>query len=348
MNKDTRAIFSNRWKYAVLTTVLILVILSTFYVLTLGNYTLSINEVYGVFWRKFGWLTLSQGSDQMADLLVMQVRLPRILMAILVGMGLAVSGAIFQSCFTNPLVEPYILGVSGGAAFGASLAIVFPLFLFGVQIGSFTFGALAVLLAYGLARVRGRTSIVSLILSGVIIGSLFTALVSMLKYLSDDAALKEIVFWLLGRFYNSSWKDVYMVAPAVIFPFIYAWSKGWTLNVLTMGDDEARSLGIHPQRNKLVLILLATLMTTISVSSVGIIAWVGLMVPHASRMIIGPDNRFVIPLSAGLGALYMLWCDTIARTLLQIEIPVGIITSLLGAPYLIYLLRSKTSGFTAY
>ncbi|MBK8044513.1 MAG: iron ABC transporter permease [Haliscomenobacter sp.] len=273
--------------------------------------------------------------------IIWEIRLPRILLAIGVGIALASSGAVYQGCFRNPLVEPYILGVSAGAAFGAALGIVFPKFFLSIQLMAFAGGAIAVFSAYALARRNGDTPVVALVLAGVLIGSIATALVSVLKYLANDAALREIVFWYMGGFYHVSWPDVRIVLPGVLAGFTLIWALSWKLNVLSMGDEEARALGVHPERYKVVLVALATFITALSVSACGIIAWIGLMMPHAARMLLGPDHRFVLPMSAIMGALYLIICDTLARTLIQAEIPVGIITSLLGAPYLLYLLRNK-------
>ncbi|WP_421902023.1 FecCD family ABC transporter permease [Maridesulfovibrio sp.] len=279
--------------------------------------------------------------NKLHNTVVWDIRMPRILLATAVGAALAISGGVFQGCFKNPLVEPYILGASSGAAFGAALAIVLPAFLFSLQLSAFVFSLVAVFGAYGLARVRGETPIVTLILAGVIVGALFSAMLSILKYLAADAALREIVFWLMGGFYYAVWKDVELVLPVVLVITFILLTMSWKLNIISMGDEEARTLGINPELYKSIFILLATLMTALSVSVVGIIAWVGLMMPHAARMLIGPDHRFMLPAAAIMGSLYLVFCDTLARNLTTSEIPVGIIASILGAPYLIYLLRSK-------
>ncbi len=273
--------------------------------------------------------------------IIWRIRTPRVLLTIMTGICLAASGAVFQGCFKNPLVEPYILGTSSGAAFGASLGIMFPSFFMSIQVLAFSFGFLAVGLAYTMARIRGETPLVNLILSGIITGSVFTALVGIVKYLARDEALREIVFWLMGGFYYAGWRDVYLMLPIALAGFMMLWASGWKINVLSMGDKEARALGVDPEKNKFILITLSTLMTAAAVSSVGIIPWVGLMIPHAARLIFGPDHRIVLPASALLGALYLLVCDTIARILTQTEIPVGIITSLIGAPYLFFLVRTR-------
>ncbi|MDY6866162.1 MAG: iron ABC transporter permease, partial [Halobacteriota archaeon] len=237
--------------------------------------------------------------------------------------------------------EPYILGISAGAAFGAAMGIVYPSFFISIQLSAFIFGGLAVYGAYSLARVRGETPIVTLILAGVIIGSIFSALVSILKYMASDTALREIVFWLMGGLYYATWNDILIVAPIVLPSFFLLWCMGWKLNIISMGDEEARALGVSPEKYKFIVISLATMITAVSVSLVGIIAWVGLMMPHAARMILGPDNRFVIPVAATIGGIYLILCDTLARTLTTAEIPIGILTPVIGAPYLIYLLRNK-------
>jgi len=309
--------------------------------ISMGVYEISVFDVYTI---ALAHLTPFQDVSSMNKLyntIVWELRIPRVLLAITVGVALATAGAVFQGCFRNPLVEPYILGVSSGAAFGAALGIVYPQFFLSIQVSAFIFGSAAVVLAYMLARTRDETPIITLILAGVIISSVFMALVSILKYLSNDSALREIVFWLMGGFYYASWSDVTLVSPIVITCFLILWVFGWKLNILSMGDEEARTLGVNPEKYKLILIAMATLTTSLAVSTVGIIAWVGLMMPHATRMILGPDHRFVIPAAAMLGGTYLIVCDTMARTLTSAEIPVGIITSLLGAPYLFYLLRTR-------
>jgi iron complex transport system permease protein len=306
----------------------------------LGTYGITAADVYRTI---FVHLTFGDvGSiPRLHNTIIWDIRVPRIILAVSVGGALAIAGAVFQGVFRNPLVEPYILGVSSGAAFGAALGIVFPAIFFSIQVSAFAFGALAVTLAYVLARSRGETPIITLILAGVIIGSIFSAFVSLLKYMADDTALREIVFWLMGGFYYTTWDDVRLLVPVVVLSFIILWALGWKLNVLSMGDDEARALGVSPEKYKFIVIALATGITAFAVSLVGIIAWVGLMMPHASRMLLGPDNRFVIPASLMMGGCYLIVCDTLARTLTTAEIPVGILTSILGAPYLCYLLRSK-------
>jgi len=305
-----------------------------------GAYTITVRDILTVLHAH-----LIQGNEAAANPLfntiVWNIRLPRVLLCMVVGTALSSAGAVFQGCFRNPLVEPYILGVSSGAACGAAVGIVFPWLPISVQVLAFAGGALAVACTCTMARVRGQMPTITLILAGIVVGAVFSALVGIMKYMAQDAALREIVFWLMGGFYYVTWDDVRLIAPIIAGCFLFAWTFSWKLNVLSMGDEEARSLGVNPEKVKLVLLTLATLMTALAVSVVGIIAWVGLMVPHAARMTTGPDHRFVLPLASLLGGGYLIVCDTMARTLTSAEIPVGIITSLAGAPYLFFLLRAK-------
>ena len=312
--------------------------------LAMGAYRLSVADVWATVLARLGLLGEAVPDGRLHDTVVWNMRLPRIIMAITVGAALSSSGAVFQGCFRNPLVEPYILGVSSGAAFGAALGIIYPWFPFSVQVSAFAFAALAVAIVYLLARVRGELAVVTLVLAGVIVGAVFAAGVSMLTYLATNVQMREIVFWLMGGLYFSTWRDVAIAAPIVTLGVGGMYANGWTLNVLSMGDQEARSLGVQPERARRLLSALATLVTATTVSSVGVIAWVGLMMPHAARLLVGPDNRFVIPCAVLLGSIYLVLCDTLARTVTASEIPVGIITSILGAPYLAYLLRSRTRG----
>jgi len=333
--------FSEKRKRIFLVILLIALLFSIAIALTIGVYEISAFDVYNVIGTHLNPYGNVENLDRLHDVIVWNIRFPRILVSVAVGIALALAGAVYQGCFRNPLVEPYILGVESGAAFGAAMAIVIPSFFLSLQISAFIFGSIAVFAAYSLARIRGETPVIMLILSGVIIGSIFAAFVSILKYLATDAALREIVFWMMGGFYYSSWSDVGIILPVVIFCFFILWILGWKLNILSMGDEESRTLGVNPEFYKAIFIVIATLITAISVSAVGIIAWVGLMMPHAARMVVGPDHRYMLPSAAMMGAIYLILCDTLARTLTSAEIPVGILTSIIGAPYLMYLIRNK-------
>lgn len=304
----------------------------------LGSYRLTPAELLAV-------LAGDAASGEHA-VIVWEIRMPRVCLAALCGMGLSLSGAVFQGVFRNPLVEPYILGVSSGAACGAALSIV----LFGgaaagslLSSGGLAFVAAvaAMALAYSIATVGRETPLVNLILAGTIVSSVFTALLNLLKTAATDGALREITFWLMGGFYTADWDKVAGIAPGILLGGAVCIACGWKLNVLAMGENEARTLGISTGRLKLLLLAVATFLTAACVSQVGIISWVGLMIPHMARMMAGPDHRTLLPLSALCGGAFLVICDTLARTLTMGELPVSIITSILGAPYLIYLLRTN-------
>ncbi|WP_416904006.1 FecCD family ABC transporter permease [Micromonospora echinospora] len=304
-----------------------------------GAYVVPVGDVLAVLAARVG---LTGGTDSLHDAVVWDMRLTRVLLAGAVGAALACSGAAYQGTFRNPLVEPFILGVSAGAAFGAGVSVMVDLPL-SMQVMAFVFGMVAVGLTYGLSRVRGERPTVTLILAGVVVGSFFSAIFSLFQYVGTDEQLRRLVFWIMGGFYRATWSDVAVVVPASVLGCLLLWRTGWRMNILSLGDDEARSLGVDPEPLRRRVIVLATALTALAVSVSGIIAWVGLLVPHAARLLVGPDHRFVVPLSATLGAVFVMVCDVVARTIHSGEVPITIITSILGAPYLVYLLRTRST-----
>lgn len=333
--------FDNRKKISLIILMGTVLAVTSIAAICIGAYFIPPGEVFRNIVSIFNTAAEKSG---VSNTIIWDIRLTRIILAIAVGMALASSGAVYQGVFRNPLIEPYILGVSSGAAFGAALAIMFK-FPFSLQFLAFVFGFLAVFLTYSLSRINGQTPLVTLILSGVIIGSLFSAMVSIFQYISSEEQLRKLVFWLMGGLYNATWSDVRTVVPLILLGFIIIWFNSWKLNVLSLGEEEAKTLGVNTERTKLILMIASTLITSISVSVAGIIGWVGLMIPHAARLMVGPDHRYLLPLSAILGAIFMVVCDTVARTLSTGEIPIGIVTSILGAPYLIYMLRKRSNYF---
>jgi iron complex transport system permease protein len=274
------------------------------------------------------------------------VRLPRLLAGLLVGAGLSVSGAAFQGLFRNPLVSPHILGVSAGAGLGAALAILFFGKIFMVQLLSFVFGLLAVLMTYSLSRVYRTTPVLMLVLSGMIVGALFSAATSLLKYIADPVnQMPSIVFWMLGSLNNASNKDMIIAGPVMLTGIIILLLIRWRINLLAMGEEEARSLGIDTGRIRAVIILCATVIAASAVSISGIIGWIGLVIPHIGRILVGPDNKKLLPVVTLIGAIYLVVVDTIARTAIESEIPIGILTAIVGAPIFAYLLRKNRSGW---
>jgi len=311
---------------------------------------LMVSVCVGAYWIPLGDVATVLGSglglpvvvDSTQTTVIWDIRLPRTLLAACVGAALAVSGGVFQSTFRNPLVEPYILGVSAGAACGAGLAVLFPV-PFSVQLSAFVVGAVAVGATTLLARNLGSS--IALVLAGVIVGSFFMSIFAMFQYLGTDAQLRRLVFWVLGGFYTARWEDVTLVGPLVVVGVLVAWAYSWHLNLLTLGDQECRSLGVDPVRTRRSLIVVATALTALAVSVAGIVAWIGLLIPHAARMIAGTDNRAVIPVSAFLGATFLMVCDDLARTLHSGELPIGVVTAALGTPFLVALLRRRGTGW---
>lgn len=290
-------------------------------------------------------------SGALAETVIFELRLPRIFLAVLTGMSLAGAGTVMQGILMNPLVDPYTLGLSGGAAFGAALAIVLGTSLLGNPFGSvggyvivsnaFLFGLFAVLLVYGIARLKGVAP-ETIILGGVAIGYLFSAGVSALKYLSNNDALKELVVWLMGGMWGASWQHVKVLFPVVLFCLGILLRYAWDMNALATGEETAANLGVNVGKLRMICLIVSALGASATVAFTGIIGFVGLVAPHICRMLIGGDYRYLIPCSCLMGAVLLLVSDTLARTLIApTEIPVGIITSLIGAPFFVYLLVKR-------
>jgi len=274
------------------------------------------------------------------------VRLPRLLAGILVGAGLSISGAAFQGLFRNPLVSPHILGVSAGAGLGAALAILFFGNIIAIQCFSFVFSLIAVSMTYGLSRVYRTTPVLMLVLSGIIVGALFSASTSLLKYIADPInTMPSIVFWLLGSLNNASNQDMIIVGPIIIIGITVLLLIRWRINLLAMGEEDARALGVDTGRIRLTIIICATMISAAAVSIAGIIGWIGLVIPHIGRLLVGPDNKYLLPVTVLVGASYLVAVDTLARTAIETEIPIGILTAIVGAPIFAYLLRKTRSGW---
>ncbi|HDR1545980.1 TPA: iron ABC transporter permease [Pasteurella multocida] len=275
-----------------------------------------------------------------AETILWNIRLPRIFTAIIVGAALSVAGATYQGMFKNPLVSPDILGVTAGAGLGAVTAIYFGGSLFTIQVVAFLGGLLAVFLVYLISRTAPHHSpTLALVLAGIAIASLLSAGISLLKILSDPySQLTTITFWLMGGLNMATLNDLALVAPLICASLIPLILLRWRMNLLSLDDEEAETLGINTKRTRLIFILSATLMTSAAVSITGIIGWVGLIIPHIARLWIGADFRRLLPTSLFIGATFLLLTDTIARSIFSIEVPLGIITSLVGAPFFLSLL----------
>ena len=270
--------------------------------------------------------------------ILLRIRLPRLVLALLAGAALSVSGASLQALFRNPLVNEYILGISHGAAFGAALSLVFPGKGFPAQIAAFLFALVAVA---AVLLVSGRTGAhtVSLLLTGVIVSAFFQALLSLVEYFANPYALQSLFFWLMGSLSLATWKDLAVSLPVMALATGTLLLVRWRLNVLSLSEEEATALGDNVRRDKLLVIVLTTLATAAVTAVAGVIGWIGLIVPHLVRMMVGADNRKVVPLSAALGASVLILADDITRSVASFEVPIGILTSLIGIPLFIVLLR---------
>jgi iron complex transport system permease protein len=281
--------------------------------------------------------------SELVEAVVLHTRLPRILLAFLVGASLTASGTTLQALFRNPLVSPYILGLSSGAAFGAALALVIP--WLPLQPAAFLSGFLAVGMSYLLALRNREVSTVSLILAGIIVSAIFTALLTVVQFLTDPFKLQTIVHWTMGNLHNASWDKVRSSFLPIILGCLWLFLLRWRMNVLALGDEEARAVGLNPQKEKLWLIVPATLVASASVAVSGVIGMVGLVVPHMVRMIVGADNTKTLPISLVFGGSFLLIVDDCSRTLTSFEIPIGIFTTLIGGPFFIYLFKKTHQLF---
>ncbi|MBN1245863.1 iron ABC transporter permease [Candidatus Bathyarchaeota archaeon] len=315
---------------------------------SLGAGSPRFNEATQVILSKLFPFLKIESASQVTQTIILEIRLPRIILAIIAGAGLAASGAAMQGVLRNPLVSSYILGISAAAGFGAALAIVFGIGFFTlygyylVVANAFIFSLLAMLLVYGIARLRGITS-ETVILSGVAVGFLFSAMLSLIQYLTpEDEAMRAVIFWLLGGLSSAKWESIMVIIPIVLISIVLMVRQSWDINILSLGEEVATSLGVNSRRALATCMVLATLATASIVAFTGVIGFVCLISPHIARMLIGSDHRFLLPCSAVVGSCLLLCSDTLARlVLMPAEIPVGIVTSLLGVPFFIYLLLSR-------
>ena len=289
--------------------------------------------------------------NSIQETIVVDIRTPRVILSVLVGMGLAIAGAAMQGLFRNPMAEPYVLGMSSGAACGAAMAIVLGV---GKIFGALSIPALAfigatatIFVVYNIARTEGKVPTETLLLAGIAVGFFLHAVVSFLKIIASHEALRDVVLWLMGSFALATWGDVKMVIAPVLFGvgLLYLFSR--ELNALQFGEETAMHLGMEVETVKRILLIASALVTAVAVSVSGIIGFVGLIIPHLVRLIIGPDHRILLPASALCGGIFLVLCDALARTVVQpTEIPIGIITAAIGAPYFVYLLRRRKKAIS--
>jgi len=310
----------------------------------IGKYPLSLGDIASA----VGGAIIGASPPDQASIVLFSIRVPRILAAVLVGAALAAAGAAYQGLFRNPLVSPDILGVSAGAGLGAVLGIFLSLPVAGVQLFAFAGGLATVALVYFIGSlVQNREPVLVLVLAGVVVGSLAGAGISLLKILADPYdQLPAIVFWLLGSLSSVRSAEVWSSAPLVLLGLVPLVLLRWRINILSLGDDEAKALGVEAGRLRLIVIAAATLMTASVVAVAGVIGWIGLVIPHLARMLVGPDFNRLLPASLLIGGGYMLLIDTLARTIAAIEIPLGVLTAIIGAPFFLWLLARGEDGWS--
>lgn len=311
----------------------------------LGRYAVDVKIVLQILLSKFFDVTKTWNDRQ--ETIVMAVRLPRIIAALMVGASLSVSGATYQGLFRNPMVSPDILGASAGASVGACLMMLLNQNGAVIQIAAFIFGLLAVMLTYSLSKAIAKKAdmVLMLVLCGLIVSTLFQSFVSIIKYLADtDSQLPEITYWLMGSIAKATYKDLMFFTIPFLLGIIPIFMIRWKLNVMSFGEDEAKAMGVNVPLIRFICIICSTLLTAGVVSIAGTIGWVGLMIPHLVRFLVGPNNNKLIPVSCLVGAVFMLIVDNVCRTLLPYEIPLGVLTSLLGAPFFILILYKHRGG----
>ncbi len=338
MTRNSRIVFP------VLAAVLMTTVLVS---LSLGRYPIHPEAVV----RFIAWKAhvLHAGNPKEFNILetvLVHIRMPRILSAMLVGAALSVSGAVLQSIFINPLVSPEMLGILAGSSFGAALGMVMASSWILVQISTVGFGMAAVAVAIGLAGLYQGDRILLLVLGGIISSSLFNALFLMMKYLADPYnQLPAIVYWLMGGFSLADPNTTAVLSPPIVLGILILLALSPYLNLLTMGEEEARSLGVNVPLLRMTFIIVSAIISSLTVALCGIIGWVGLIIPHIGRMIAGPDNRFLLPICVFIGATFLLMVDDVSRVLLPVEIPIGILTAMLGIPVFAVILRNSGKGW---
>ena len=314
--------------------------------LVIGRYAISLPKFFNAILSKV--FQSNTGESSTIETVLFNVRIPRILSALMVGAALSVAGASYQGLFKNPMVSPDILGASAGAGFGAALGILLSFGDFGVQILAFLFGLTAVAVTYLISMIIGRSNNATLVLvlTGMVVSALFSSFISITKYVADPYdKLPAITFYLMGGLSSVTMKDVKILLIPLIVGIIPLILLRWKLNVLSFGEEESKALGIDTSKLRVVIIICSTLITAGAVSISGMIGWIGLIIPHIARMVVGPDFKVLLPSSLLIGSTFLLLVDDIARCTFSMEIPLGILTSLIGAPFFIYLLIKGRRGW---
>lgn len=308
--------------------------------ISLGKYQIPPLSIFSIFIEKFSGRS---STPPTYDTVIFNIRLPRALLAALFGASTGIAGASLQSTLRNPLVSPYVLGISSGAAFGAALSIALGVGRFGhgllIEAFSFSFALLAIFMTLSISWVRGELSPTSLVLAGIIVSALFTGLLSLVQIVVEPEKTQAIVSWMVGRLNAATWNDVSLSAPLAVVGILGLILLRWRIFILSIGDEEARSLGVNVRRDRMIVIIFASMATASVVAVAGIIGWTCLISPHLTRLIVGSDPRKLLLASQSLGATFLLVTDSIAKSVWTFEIPVGVIATFVGAPLFLYLMR---------
>lgn len=336
----------NRAKMISVTGILILLLIIALIIsISTGRYAISPLQMFTIIVGKlFG---LEQTWPETLETVLFSVRIPRILVSLMVGSALSMAGATYQGLFKNPMVSPDILGASAGAGFGAAIAILFSFSGFEIQLSAFIMGIVAVGLSYFLSIIIGRrnNAVLILVLTGMVVQSLFSSFISITKYVADpDSKLPAITFWLMGGLNSVTWNEVLDMIVPLIVATIPLFLIRYKINVLSFGEEEAQAMGIDTKKIRLIIIVCATLLTASAVSVSGMIGWIGLIIPHIARLIVGPNYKILLPTSLLVGSIFILIVDDLARSLFATEIPLGILTAIIGAPFFLYLLVRERSS----
>lgn len=335
--------FGSKVSFKVKLLILLAVVAAFFFSFMMGKYAMTPVEVCQTFWAHF---FDPANVDPKMDRVLFRIRLPRVGVVMLVGAALAVAGASYQGMFKNPLTSPDLLGASAGASLGACLALLWGLAGEYVQLFAFLGGMLAVGMAVWLNRQVDYDPTLGLVLAGILVSTLFQSGMSMVKFLADaDDKLPTITFWLMGSFANVNAGDFLMSLLPMLIGFVILMSQSWKLNVLSFGDEEARAMGVKTRSTRLLVIFASTLITSASVAVAGIVGWIGLVIPHLARAIVGPNYKVLLPCSMVVGAVYLLLVDNIARLAMTVEVPIGILTAILGVPFFVVIFKHNMKGW---
>jgi len=341
-----------RWRgriYGILGLFILLVVVATL-AAAIGSVKIPFLTTSSILLSKLPFVDMNPTWTSSLETIILEIRLPRVILVGLVGAALAIAGATYQGLFRNPLADPYLIGVAQGAALGAVIGFLFPVNWFGIGFGTvpllaFAGALISIAIVYNLARVGGTLPVTTLILAGVALGALLAAIVSYLIITSSGGQIHGIMFWIMGSFALSQWSEVAFVLPYMVVGVTILLIYARSLNVMQLNEEQAQQLGVNVEKTKLILLGAATLITAAAVSFVGIIGFVGIIIPHAVRLIWGPDYLFLLPLSILVGAIFLTLADIVARTVMApSEIPIGVITAFCGAPFFLYLLRRRAKA----